>query len=126
MSAVDEHDQLNRARTTKIDERVEGCANRPSGIEHVVDEQDQLAVYGERNLGLPDDRLRADGGRRVAAEVVAVERDVERAARHVVAGDVVNGFGDAPRQRDTARADADESDFFDSAVAFENFVRDSR
>src|SRR5215831_9884898 len=87
MATVDKDDQLNGARSAEVDERVESRANRPSSVKHVVDEQDQLAVNGERNFGLPDDRLRADGHRRVAAEIVAVERDVERAARHVVAGD---------------------------------------
>src|SRR5215831_16032126 len=106
MPAVDEDDQLYRARPPEVDERVERRTNRPSGIEHVVHEQDQLAVNGEWNLGLPDDRLRADGDCRVAAEVVAVERDVERAARDIVARHVVNRLGDASGERDSARTNA--------------------
>ncbi len=41
-------------------------------------------VDRERNLGAADDRLRPDG---VPHQVVAVERDVERAGRHVDAGE---------------------------------------
>ena len=83
VAAVDQHDELNRLRPAELDQRVERRANRPAGVEHVVDQQDPLVVDRERNLGAADDRLRADG---VAHQVVAIERDVERAGRHVVRG----------------------------------------
>jgi len=38
----------------------------------------------------------------------------------------VDGFRDAARDRHAARTNAHESQFIDPAVAFENFVRDSR
>ena len=90
MAAVDEHDQLDGARPAEVDERVERGANRPAGVEHVVDQQDPPVVDRERNLGAAHDRLRPDG---MAHQVVAVERDVERAGRHLVAVDVAAGFG---------------------------------
>ena len=75
------------------------------------------------NLGLADQRLRADRG---AHQVVAIERDVERADGDVVAGDLALSRGDAPRERHAAAAHADEREIGQTAVAFEDFVGDAR
>src|SRR5262249_45631762 len=83
-------------------------------------------VNREGNLRLPDEWLRPDG---VAAEIVAVQRDVERAGRDLVMCDLVNRLRDPARQRHAARADADKrksGKTAGTAVAFEDFVRDSR
>ena len=87
MAAIDERDELNRARAAEVDERVERGANRPPRVQHVIHEQNQPAVDRERNLRPADDRLRSDG---VPHEVVAVERDVQRAGRHVDAGELAS------------------------------------
>ena len=104
MAAIDERDELNRARPAEVDERVERRANRPARVEHVVDEQDQPVVERERDFGPPDDRLRPDG---VAHQVVAVQRDVERAGRHVDAGKLPELRGEPLGDRHAAGADAD-------------------
>ena len=72
-----------------------------------------------------DDRLRADG---VAHQVVAIQRDVERAGRHRRAPRDVAAMiaREAPGERHAARADADEREVVDAAVALENLVRDAR
>jgi hypothetical protein len=74
----------------------------------------------------------------VAHQVVAVQRDVEDAGRNVrlrcvrtwaggaALHDVADGVGEAPRNRDAARADTDEREVVDAAIAFEDFVRDAR
>ena len=123
MPAIDQHHELDGSRPAEVDERVERGPDRPAGVEDVVHEQDALVVDRKGNLRLADERLRADGR---AHEVVAIERDVERAGRHLVTGNLVNGVRNPARQRHAARADADEGDLFEAAVAFEDFVRDSR
>ena len=123
MAAVDEHDQLNRLRPAEVDERVERGANRPPRVQHVVDQQNLLVVDRERDLGAADDRLRPDG---VAHQVVAVERDVERAGRHLVLVDLADRARQAPGDRHAARPDADQRQLLDAAVALENLVRDAR
>ena len=60
VAAVDEHDQLDGARPAEVDQRVERGANRPPGVQHVVDEQDLAVVDRERDLGAADERLRTD------------------------------------------------------------------
>ena len=92
------------------------------GVEHVVDEQNLLVVDGKRDLRAADDRLRPDG---VAHQVVAIERDVERAGRHVVAGDLLQAAREAPRDVDAARTDADQREVIDAFVAFDDFVGDA-
>ena len=61
MAAIDERDELNRARPAEVDERVERGANRPARVQHVVDEQDEAVVDRERDVGAADHRLRPDG-----------------------------------------------------------------
>jgi hypothetical protein len=62
----------------------------------------------------------------VSAEIVTVERDVERAGRYVMTVDVANRLRNPPGQRDAAPPDAHEGQLFDAAVALEDLVRDAR
>ena len=75
------------------------------------------------NLGLAHQRR--DAGRR-AHEVVAIERDVERADGDFLAGNLAQVVGDALRDRDTTAAHPDEGEIGKTAIMFEDFVRDSR
>ena len=75
------------------------------------------------NLGLAHQRRDADRG---AHQVVAIERDVERADGDVLAGNLAQVVGDALRDRDTTAAHANEGEIGKTAVMFEDFVRDSR
>ena len=65
-----------RAGLSEIGELVERCADSAPGVENVVDDHDVLAVDVPRECRLADDRSRSD-----RLEVIAVERDVERALR---------------------------------------------
>jgi hypothetical protein len=55
-------------------------------------------------------------------QIVAIQRDVERAGRHVVAVDVVQRPRDPAGQRHTARANSDERNVVKAAIALEDFV----
>ena len=61
---------------------------------------------------------------RVPHQIVAVERDVERAGRHVVAADLLDAPRQPARERHAAAADADERQLLDPAVALDDLVRD--
>ena len=58
-------------------------------------------------------------------QVVAVERDVERAGRDLVAVDLADRLREPPGDRHAARADADERQLVDAAVALDDLVRDA-
>ena len=60
MPAVDQHHQLNRLRPSEFDQGVERRANRSTGIQNIVNQQDALIVDGERDVGSPDDGLREE------------------------------------------------------------------
>ena len=123
MSAVHQHDELNRLWPAEFEQRIERRADGPPGIEHIVDQQDALVVDGELDVGVAHDRLRADG---VAHQVVAIERDVERPDRHLGAADAGHQRGQAPRERHTAPLDADERQFLDAARPLEDLVGNAR
>ncbi len=75
MTAVDEDSQLDGARPADIPQCVQRRADRTSGVEHVVDKDHERAVdaaVGNRGV--------LQRPRRLAVEIVAVERDVERSA----------------------------------------------
>ena len=67
----------------------------------------------------PDQRLRTDG---VAHQIVAVQRDVERAGGYLVATELANRLREPPRNRYAARANPHEGQLVNAAVALENFV----
>jgi len=108
-------------RPAEIDQLVECRADGAAGVQHVVDQQDHPVVDRERNLRAADQRLRPDG---VVHQVVAVQRDVKRPDRHVLAGDLLELGGQADRDRDAARAHADERQAVDAPVALHDLVRD--
>jgi hypothetical protein len=123
VSAVDDDDQLDGAGPPEINQGVERRADGSARVQHIVDQEDFPVVDGKRDLGAPDERLRSNG---VAHQIVAIERDIKRAGRHVVAVDFLECAGDAPRQRDPAGPDAHQRELVQPAVAFENLVRDAR
>ncbi len=69
-----------------------------------------------REVRFPNHGVRADG-----AEVVAIERDVERAARDVGALPVLDEGGDPLGQLDAAALDADEDQVVGTVGELEDF-----
>ena len=119
VTAIDEHRETDRAGPAVVDERVHRGADGPSGEQHVIHENDDLVIDGEVQRGFADDRGVAD-----AREVVPVERDVERAERDgrvLVRADRV---ADPDRQDIAERADTNDGETGEFAVAFDDLVRD--
>jgi hypothetical protein len=75
-AAVDEHRERDARRPAEVVQLVDGGADRPAGVEHVVDEDDVAAVDVERQLG-----VRGAAREPALREVVAVQRDREHARR---------------------------------------------
>ena len=122
MAAVDQDDELNGTRPAEVDERVERGAHGPSRVQDVVNQQDLAIVDGERDFGAADERLRPH---RVAHQVIAVERDVERAGGHVFPGDLDQTLRQPSREVHAARADPDERQGVNTFVPFEDLVSDA-
>ena len=122
MAAIHQDDELNALRPAVVDQRVERCPRRPSRVEHIVHEQNRPVVDRELNLGAADLRLRPDG---VAHQVIAIQRDVERAGRHLMAGDFLQRPGETLGDRHAARAHADERNVVHALVALDDLVSDA-
>ena len=118
MAAVDEHRELDRTGPAELEQRVERGARRAPGEQHVVDEHDDLVAH-VGHLG------RAERRDRTQADVVAVERDVERAVDGLAVLERRDRRGQAPRQRNAARVQADEHDVLGAVIALDDLVRDA-
>ena len=94
-------------------------ADGATGVEHVVDEHDDLAGDVDGDLG------GADGLHRAEPDVVAEEGDVERAHRHLGALEPVDRGGDPAGDGQAPRVEADEDDVVRAMVALDDLVRDA-
>src|SRR5438093_50549 len=56
VAPVDQDRELDGRRAPEVDQRIERRANRPAGVEDVVDEHDRLVLDGERDVGAANDR----------------------------------------------------------------------
>ena len=79
-----------------------------------------VAVEVERQVGALDDRLLGD-----QREVVAVERDVERADREADALMLRDRVGEPMGERDAAALDADEREALGAGVLLDDLVADA-
>ena len=89
-----------------VTQGVEGSAHGPTGVEHVVDEDDQRPVDAALGNGGV-----LQGARRLEVEVVAVERDVQRPARHRDVRELLDLVGQPGGQGDAPGRDAEKDDF---------------
>ena len=94
--------------------RLEPCA---AGVQHVVDEHDDLArdLDGDRGHLARRDRTKPD--------VVPIERDVECSARHGRPVDVQQQLRETRRQRHTAGLQTDDDEVGRAVVALDNLMR---
>jgi hypothetical protein len=121
MTSVDEHREPDRAGTPIVDERVHRGADRATGEEHIVHENDDASVDRERDLRLADHRRVADAG-----QIVAVERDVDRAEGNVHTVVRPDRRLNAGGKRVAARANTDDGQGGEVAVALDDLMRDPR
>ena len=119
VAAVDQHGQPHRTGSAEVSERVERGPDGASGVQHVVDEHHDLVVdaVGGNRRG----RGRAH---RVAPQIVAVHRHVERADRHLRAFHLVQRLGEPLREHGAAGRDAEHDQVVDTAVVLDDLVRD--
>ena len=93
MPAVDQDRQLNRAGTAEIVQRVQRGAHRATGIQHVVDEHDGLAVHPVRRQLGP-----AQSPCWMEPQIVPVHGHVQRPAGDLEAFELPDKDGQALRE----------------------------
>ena len=105
VAAVAEHGELDPLRAAVVEEGLDRGPHRAAGEEDVVDEDDGAAGEVEVDVGGVDDRLR---GRRLGADVVAVEGDVDVADRQLGAGQLAEQGVQAAGEEGAAGVDPDD------------------
>ena len=126
MAAVADDGELDTGRAAVVEEGVDRGADRAAGVEDVVDEDARLPLEREVELRRAHDRLRME--RRLTAahlDVVAIERDVERAERDLVLGELGDQPAQPVRNGHPARVDADERDRVEVRVRLDDLVGDA-
>src|SRR5919106_2473764 len=127
VAAVGEDRELDAGRAAVVEERLDRGADRPTGVEDVVDEDAGPALQREVELGGTDERLRVPGGLTGAdLDVVPVEGDVDGADRHLDAGALLDQPAQPVGEWHAARVDADERHPLEVVVALDDLVGDPR
>ena len=98
MSSVDEAEELDPRGSAEVGHRVHRGSRGAAGEDHVVDQDYGLAGHVKIDLSAGEHRLFRD-----SAQVVAVERYVERADRNLNAGYIENVLPDPLCKRNAAR-----------------------
>src|SRR5262249_23708653 len=117
VAAIDQNQELHARRTAVIKQRVKRGADRAAGVEHVIHEDDILALHGKRNIGAAHDGLDV-----YCRKVVAIEIDIEDADRDLALLERLDFRRQPLRHRDAAAANAYEGELVKIGTFFENFV----
>src|SRR6266540_4600824 len=115
---VDQHGETNGTRPAEVDQAVQCRADRAPCVEDVVAQDNRAAVQVEIDLGLAQQRLWSD-----EREIVAVERDVESADGKGLLHEIGQARGQPCRQRDSPRANTDQSQVRQVLVPLGDLVR---
>src|SRR5438045_3936640 len=120
MSAVDQAYQLNRDGSAEVDERIKGCANGPAGVQHVVDQDHGLIA------DVDGDRGWAQRAWDALVDIIAIQRDVQLAQGQLDVFELPNPLSESPRERDSARSEADQDKVVGTAIALNDFMSQAR
>src|SRR5688572_2590312 len=112
-ATVDQYGELDLFRAAEIHKLVESGADRPAGVEDIVDEDDYLALEVFFQFGPVDDRAGPDRG-----EIVAVERDIDYSVDRGLPFQFADLIADAFGERHAAAADADNVEVFRPLIRF--------
>jgi hypothetical protein len=121
VAAVGEHRELDAGRSPVVEQGVDRRAHRTPREQDVVDEHHRAPVELEIEVRGVDDGLRPG---LAARQIVAVERDVDVAERHLGPGELADERVQAAGEDRTAGVDADQSDGVRPRVLLDDLVRD--
>src|ERR1700757_1892310 len=117
MATIDQNAELHAARTAVGEECVEGGADRTTGKENIVDEDDVFVFDVDSKIRFLYDRSRSEGG-----QIVTVEGDVESADGNRLLFHPSNELGQALSDRHTTPPDAYQSQVLGAVVFFHNLM----
>ena len=121
MPPVNQDRQLDLSRPAQVNQPIHGGADRPPGEQDVVHQNDVQVRHVERNRGFSQDGLIFPN-----PQVIAVERDVQLADRHLRAFDLLNPSRQPVCEVHPPGPDPDERDFLGAFIPLQNLVGDAR
>ena len=118
MPAVDHHGQPDACRAAKADDGLHRGARRAAGVDDVVHKDDGLSGDRRGELRRPHLRQIAE-----LAQVVAVQRDIQRLDRRPDAAEALHEPGQLLGQRNAAPQDADEQNLLRLRIVLQYLMR---
>src|SRR5688572_18557395 len=116
-ATVDQNGERDARRSAKIRQFIHGRAHRAAGVEHVVHDHDVAAIEAERKAGLS-----YDGTWPNRLQVIAIQRDVERAPCDASTFAFVDESGYPLGQLDAAALDADKDQVIRSRKKLDHLI----
>jgi putative copper resistance protein D len=116
-TSIYEHRQGDALGPTKVRQLVQRRADRSTGIQHVVDDDDPFAFDVDWNLCRSDDRTRT-----YCLQVIAIQRDIERAARDLRLLAIEDVGYNSRRELNPAALNSDDHEVVGPLVQLENLV----
>jgi hypothetical protein len=120
VAAVNQHGQLDAAGAAEIIERIQGGADGAPAVEHIVHQHDSFSRDIERDIGGLDIWGNAP------IQIVAMHADVEGAGVDVLTPDTCQERAQTARKVGTSALDTYQGKVLACAVAFSDFVGNSR
>src|SRR5688572_12364630 len=102
-AAIHQDGEGDASRAAEVRQFIHGRANRASGVEHIVHDHDVPTIEAQRQARLPDDGPRAN-----RLQVIAVQRDVERASGDAYSFAFIDEGGDTLGELNATALDADQ------------------
>src|SRR5215213_3654271 len=120
-AAINQYSELYATRAAEVDQLIERCANRATGVKHVVNQNDVAVFDVAGEICAIDDRLGAD-----SREIVAIERDVEYADWRAIAFEIRNLLRHAFGEWNATTPDSNKKQVAGAVVFFDNFGGQAR
>src|SRR5215471_14177457 len=121
MATVDQHSQLDAARSAEINQRVQRRAYRAAGVEDVIHQHDTQVVHTKRDVRTADLRPRP-----VTADIVTVQGNVDDPAWQCDPLHPLDLRREPPRQMHATGVYADEGKVIGVPVLLQDLVGNAR
>ncbi len=120
MPPIDHDRELNLSSSSKVTQGIQGCSNRSTGKQHVVDQDHNFSGEISRDV------RRRFWEYRSKPDVISIKRHVERADWRSVSFNFEKEFAEPLSYCDTTGLEPYQDDIFEATVSLNDFVRHSK
>ncbi len=120
MPPIDHDRELNLSSSSKVTQGIQGCSNRSTGKQHVIDQDHNFSGEISRDV------RRRFWEYRSKSDVISIKRHVERANWRSVSFNFEKELAESLSYCDTASLEPYQDDIFEATVSLNDFVRHSK